>query len=118
MSDSNAPALAPLTATRPTNGRPATPTTQSRDEVYNILKYQLFLKFPLNIKIFYQQLERAREENRRLLSMVEEKDHQISILETHLGKVSFELTQANNEKSNLMQENSDLVRAISTLSAK
>ncbi|KAL7641773.1 UNVERIFIED_CONTAM: hypothetical protein RMT77_007647 [Armadillidium vulgare] len=92
----NPPSSAPLTATRPTNGRPATPITDSLDE----------------------QLERAREENRRLLALMEEKDKKITNLEAKLGQLSYELTQANNEKSNLRQENSALIRAMASLSSK
>ena len=63
-------------------------------------------------------MERAREENRRLLSLIEEKDHRISTLEGRMSKVVAELLEARCERSNLRQENSALIRAMASLKSK
>lgn len=86
-----------LQATRPpANGRPATPTSESVDEL----------------------LESAREENRRLLGLLEERDRRISSLESRLSILTGELTQASTERSNLRQENTALIRAMASLTAQ
>ncbi|MPC83317.1 hypothetical protein E2C01_078024 [Portunus trituberculatus] len=86
-----------LQATRPpANGRPATPTSESVDEL----------------------LESAREENRRLLGLLEERDRRITSLESRLSILSGELTQASTERSNLRQENTALIRAMASLTAQ
>ncbi|XP_042856339.1 PRKC apoptosis WT1 regulator protein-like isoform X2 [Penaeus japonicus] len=86
-----------LQTTRPpANGRPATPTTESVDEL----------------------LESAREENRRLLGLLEERDRRISSLESRLSQLTGELSQACNDRSNLRQENNALIRAIASLTTK
>ncbi|XP_071552856.1 uncharacterized protein [Panulirus ornatus] len=86
-----------LQTTRPpANGRPATPTSESVDEL----------------------LESAREENRRLLGLLEERDRRISSLESRLSILTGELTQACTERSNLRQENNALIRAMASLTAK
>ncbi|XP_076057833.1 uncharacterized protein LOC143035124 [Oratosquilla oratoria] len=81
---------------RSANGRPATPTSESVDEL----------------------LERAREENRRLLCLLEERDHRISSLESRLSQLTGELSQASLDRSNLRQENTALIRAMASLAAK
>ncbi|XP_045582254.1 PRKC apoptosis WT1 regulator protein isoform X2 [Procambarus clarkii] len=81
---------------QPANGRPATPTSESVDEL----------------------LESAREENRRLLGLLEERDRRISSLESRLSLLTGELTQACSERSNLRQENTALIRAMASLTAK
>ncbi|KAK7018681.1 hypothetical protein SK128_022624 [Halocaridina rubra] len=80
----------------PANGRPATPTSESVDEL----------------------LESAREENRRLLGLLEERDRRISLLESRLSILTGELAQACNERSNLRQENNALIHAMASLTAK
>lgn len=86
-----------LQTTRPpANGRPATPTSESVDEL----------------------LESAREENRRLLGLLEERDRRITLLESRLSILTGELTQACNDRSNLRQENNALIHAMASLSAK
>ncbi|XP_042212915.1 PRKC apoptosis WT1 regulator protein-like isoform X2 [Homarus americanus] len=84
------------TTRQPANGRPATPTSESVDEL----------------------LESAREENRRLLGLLEERDRRISSLESRLSILTGELTQACTERSNLRQENTALIRAMASLTAK
>ncbi|XP_064102185.1 PRKC apoptosis WT1 regulator protein-like isoform X1 [Macrobrachium nipponense] len=86
-----------LQTTRPpANGRPATPTSESVDEL----------------------LESAREENRRLLGLLEERDRRITLLESRLSILTGELAQACNDRSNLRQENNALIHAMASLTAK
>lgn len=68
--------------------------------------------------VLLQLLESAREENRRLLGLLEERDRRISSLESRLSQLTGELSQACNDRSNLRQENNALIRAIASLTTK
>nr|CAD7193715.1 unnamed protein product [Timema douglasi] len=89
QSDSTVSSLVHLVeaTTRP---RPGTPTGDNPDEL----------------------LERAQEENRRLLSLLEDRDHKIATLEARVAQLQKELAQ---EKERLREENTALIRAMAAL---
>lgn len=57
-------------------------------------------------------LERAQEENRRLLSLLEERDRKIFALESRIFQLQREMSQ---EKDRLREENAALIRAMASL---
>jgi len=57
-------------------------------------------------------LERAQEENRRLLSLLEERDRKIFALESRIYQLQREMSQ---EKDRLREENAALIRAMASL---
>ncbi|KAJ8877187.1 hypothetical protein PR048_021641 [Dryococelus australis] len=61
-----------------------------------------------------QLLERAQEENRRLLSLLDDRDHKIATLESRVSQLQRELAQ---EKERLREENAALIRAMTALAA-
>jgi len=60
----------------------------------------------------FQLLERAQEENRRLLSLLEDRDRKIAALEARISQLQREMSQ---EKDRLREENAALIRAMATL---
>jgi predicted RNase H-like nuclease (RuvC/YqgF family) len=60
----------------------------------------------------FQLLERAQEENRRLLSLLEERDRKIFALESRIFQLQREMSQ---EKERLREENAALIRAMASL---
>jgi len=60
----------------------------------------------------FQLLERAQEENRRLLSLLEERDRKIFALESRIYQLQREMSQ---EKDRLREENAALIRAMASL---
>ncbi|PSN56583.1 hypothetical protein C0J52_01551 [Blattella germanica] len=70
--------------------RPGTPTGDNPDEL----------------------LERAQEENRRLLSLLEDRDRKIATLEARITQLQREMSQ---EKDRLREENAALIRAMASL---
>lgn len=60
----------------------------------------------------FQLLERAQEENRRLLSLLEERDRKIFALESRIFQLQREMSQ---EKDRLREENAALIRAMASL---
>nr|CAD7569166.1 unnamed protein product [Timema californicum] len=89
QSDSTVSSLVHLVEA-PTRPRPGTPTGDNPDEL----------------------LERAQEENRRLLSLLEDRDHKIATLEARVAQLQRELAQ---EKERLREENTALIRAMAAL---
>ncbi|KAK7792332.1 hypothetical protein R5R35_013821 [Gryllus longicercus] len=74
----------------PTRPRPGTPAGDNPDEL----------------------LERAQEENRRLLSLLEDRDHKIAALEARVSQLQREMAL---EKERLREENTALIRAMTSL---
>ncbi|XP_011696640.1 PREDICTED: PRKC apoptosis WT1 regulator protein-like isoform X6 [Wasmannia auropunctata] len=62
----------------------------------------------------HELIERAQEENRRLLSLLEDRDHKIMALEARLLKQQHELTL---ERDRLREENATLIRAMAALAS-
>ncbi|KAK3926448.1 PRKC apoptosis WT1 regulator protein [Frankliniella fusca] len=72
--------------------RPGTPTGENSEEL----------------------LERAKEENRRLLCLLEDRDHKISVLEQRISQLHREMTA---ERERLRDENAALIRAMASLAS-
>jgi hypothetical protein len=89
QSDSTVSSLVHV-AEAPCRPRPGTPTGDNPDEL----------------------LERAQEENRRLLSLLEERDRKIFALESRIFQLQREMSQ---EKDRLREENAALIRAMASL---
>jgi len=89
QSDSTVSSLVHV-AEAPCRPRPGTPTGDNPDEL----------------------LERAQEENRRLLSLLEERDRKIFALESRIYQLQREMSQ---EKDRLREENAALIRAMASL---
>ncbi|XP_072759781.1 uncharacterized protein [Anoplolepis gracilipes] len=62
----------------------------------------------------HELIERAQEENRRLLSLLEDRDHKIMALEARLLKQQHEMAL---ERERLIEENATLIRAMATLAS-
>lgn len=62
-----------------------------------------------------QQLERAKEENRRLLSVIEDKDYKIVTLENRIHQIQHENLV---EIERLREENASLMVAMAALKSK
>ncbi|XP_067208623.1 PRKC apoptosis WT1 regulator protein isoform X6 [Linepithema humile] len=62
----------------------------------------------------HELIERAQEENRRLLSLLEDRDHKIMALEARLLKQQHEMTM---ERERLREENATLIRAMAALAS-
>lgn len=62
----------------------------------------------------FQLIERAQEENRRLLSLLEDRDHKIIALEARLLKQQHEMAV---ERERLREENATLIRAMAALAS-
>lgn len=62
----------------------------------------------------FQLIERAQEENRRLLSLLEDRDHKIMALEARLLQQQHEMTI---ERERLREENAALIRAMAALAS-
>lgn len=101
--------------------RLATPTGDNSREVKNILFYYNTSlrseenKSQLNcmsISIKCQLIERAQEENRKLLSLLEDRDIQIMALE---ARVLLQQHEAAIELERLREENAALIRAMASL---
>lgn len=60
----------------------------------------------------FQLLERAQEENRRLLSLLEDRDNKIFALEARIYQLQREMSR---EKDRLSEENAALIRAMASL---
>ncbi|XP_076357147.1 PRKC apoptosis WT1 regulator protein-like [Tachypleus tridentatus] len=78
------------------NGRPETPCSENAEEL----------------------LERAREENHRLLELVKEKDDKILYLEQKVSSLSRELATAHSEKNRLEEEHHSLLAGLASLKMK
>lgn len=64
------------------------------------------------------QIDRVLEENRRLMSLMEEKDRKIHLLEYKVEQLMSDTKNIAEEQSRLQKENSTLLKAISNLAAK
>ncbi|XP_028045579.1 PRKC apoptosis WT1 regulator protein-like isoform X5 [Monomorium pharaonis] len=62
----------------------------------------------------HELIERAQEENRRLLSLLEDRDHKIMALEARLLKQQHEMAV---ERDRLREENATLIRAMAALAS-
>lgn len=62
----------------------------------------------------HELIERAQEENRRLLSLLEDRDHKIMALEARLLKQQHEMAM---ERERLREENATLIRAMAALAS-
>ncbi|XP_031833812.1 uncharacterized protein LOC116427512 isoform X7 [Nomia melanderi] len=62
----------------------------------------------------HELIERAQEENRRLLSLLEDRDHKIMALEARLLQQQHEMTL---ERERLRDENAALIRAMAALAS-
>lgn len=103
-----------LTSTAAANGRPHTPSTENVDEVkkYVFLCWIKGLKhlnsFMLNMIILmfgvFQLLERAQEENNRLLDLLEQKDKRLNQLTK-----DYELLKLENER---LKDENTTIRAV------
>ncbi|XP_076638126.1 uncharacterized protein LOC143350139 isoform X7 [Colletes latitarsis] len=62
----------------------------------------------------HELIERAQEENRRLLSLLEDRDHKIMALEARLLQQQHEMTI---ERERLREENAALIRAMAALAS-
>ncbi|KAL0120544.1 hypothetical protein PUN28_008333 [Cardiocondyla obscurior] len=62
----------------------------------------------------HELIERAQEENRRLLSLLEDRDHKIMALEARLLKQQHEMAL---ERERLREENATLIRAMAALAS-
>ena len=62
----------------------------------------------------FQLLERAQEENRRLLCLLEDRDHKINVLEQRITQLQREMAA---ERERLRDENAALIRAMASLAA-
>jgi predicted RNase H-like nuclease (RuvC/YqgF family) len=60
----------------------------------------------------FQSLERTQEENRRLLSLLEERDRKIATLEARIIQLQREMSQ---ERDRYREENAALIRAMTSL---
>lgn len=65
-----------------------------------------------------EDVSRVLEENRRLQSLMEEKDRRIHLLEYKVQQLMKDTLTISAEQSRLQKENSTLLRALSTLTAK
>ncbi|XP_076657083.1 uncharacterized protein LOC143361504 isoform X4 [Halictus rubicundus] len=63
----------------------------------------------------HELIERAQEENRRLLSLLEDRDHKIIALEARLLQQQHEMTM---ERERLREENAALICAMAALASK
>lgn len=80
-----------VAATRPTvNGRPETPCSENLEEL----------------------LDRAREENCRLLELLKERDDRISVLEQTVNNLSRDLAVVDTTRKKLQEENQTLIKAM------
>lgn len=71
-----------------------------------------FLLSEYKLRSSLQQLERAKEENRRLLSILEDKDYKIITLEKRIYQLQHENSM---EIERLREENATLMRAMAAL---
>ncbi|KMR04824.1 prkc apoptosis wt1 regulator [Lasius niger] len=62
----------------------------------------------------HELIERAQEENRRLLSLLEDRDHKIMALEARILKQQHEMAV---ERERLREENATLIRAMAALAS-
>ncbi|KZC06523.1 hypothetical protein WN55_10434, partial [Dufourea novaeangliae] len=62
----------------------------------------------------HELIERAQEENRRLLSLLEDRDHKIMTLQGRLLQQQHEMTL---ERERLREENAALIRAMAALAS-
>ncbi|KAL2736999.1 PRKC apoptosis WT1 regulator protein-like isoform X3 [Vespula squamosa] len=62
----------------------------------------------------HELIERAQEENRRLLSLLEDRDHKIMALEARLLQQQHEMAI---ERERLREENAALIRAMAALAS-
>lgn len=62
-------------------------------------------------------MERVLEENKRLLSLMEEKDRRIHLLEFKIQQLMKDTLTISEEQARLQKENSTLLRALSNLTA-
>lgn len=81
---------------RTTNGRPQTPSSENLEEL----------------------LERAREENRHLLELLENKDQKISQLEKEVSRLIRDLQASTSEHEKVKEENKALIRAMAQMAVK
>ncbi len=61
------------------------------------------------------QVERALDENRRLHSLVEEKDRKIGLLETQIQQLMRDTSAIGEEQARLRRENSTLLKALASI---
>ncbi len=64
-----------------------------------------------------EQLERIVEENRRLMSLMEEKDKKISLLEFRIQQMMKDNLSKSEEQLRLQKENTTLLRALTNITA-
>lgn len=62
-------------------------------------------------------MDRVIEENKRLLSLMEEKDKKIHLLEFQIQQLMNDSRSKNEEKLLLQKENSTLVRALANITS-
>ncbi len=62
-------------------------------------------------------MERIIEENRRLHSLMEEKDKKISLLEFRIQQIMKDSVSKSEEQLRLQKENTTLLRALSNITA-
>jgi len=65
-----------------------------------------------------EDFSRVVEENKRLHSMLEEKDRRIHLLEYKVNQLIKDTLTISEDNARYQKENSTLVRALSTLSSK
>ncbi len=65
-----------------------------------------------------EQLDRVLEENRRLLSLMEEKDKKISLLEFRIQQMMKDNLSKSEEQLRLQKENTTLLRALTNITVK
>lgn len=113
----------PQTSVNATNQpRLSTPTGDNPHEVFFFFFLLLFnltnkVKQLVNSSFSFQNfqlIERAQEENRRLLSLLEDRDHKIMALEARLLQQQHEMTI---ERERLREENAALIRAMAALAS-
>ncbi len=76
--------------------------------------------FPLTSPTFAgdyisEQLDRVMEENRRLLSLMEEKDKKINLLEFRIQQMMKDNLSKSEEQLRLQKENTTLLRALTNI---
>ena len=72
---------------------------------------------PISGDYISEQLDRVLEENRRLLSLMEEKDKKISLLEFRVQQMMRDNLSRSEEQLRLQKENTALLRALTNITS-
>ena len=84
----------------------------------HLSKYLLAFIYFISGENLVEDFSRVIEENKRLQSMLEEKDRRIHLLEFKVNQLMKDTLTISEENSRYQKENSTLVRALNTLTTK